>query len=179
MIIDILLVIFAATGFWLGYTRGIVGTLFSIVSYVIALLLTLAFSPWFVEFLIKGFKMNPTLALILGTISFLFLMMFLIRLAFKRVEKYLNKGKLNTFNKISAGILMMFLSILIFSFLLLPIIQFKVLGEKTLQSSVSLPSLEVISQKTRNVIEELKPLFRRYWDLMQRANEQQNTEVNQ
>jgi hypothetical protein len=73
----------------------------------------------------------------------------------------------------------MFLSILIFSFLLLPIIQFKVLGEKTLQSSVSLPSLEVISQKTRNVIEELKPLFRRYWDLMQRANEQQNTEVNQ
>lgn len=45
MIIDIALLLFALAGFWVGYTKGIVSTLFSILGYIIALLITLKISP--------------------------------------------------------------------------------------------------------------------------------------
>jgi membrane protein required for colicin V production len=54
MVIDILLLVFAAASFWLGYSKGIVSTLFSILGYLIALLITLLFSPWLAGLLIKS-----------------------------------------------------------------------------------------------------------------------------
>ena len=93
MIIDIALLLFALAGFWVGYTKGIVSTLFSILGYIIALLITLKISPWFTDFLISSFNIEKMFALVFGTLFILIVLIFLIRALLKKVTTYLEQSK--------------------------------------------------------------------------------------
>jgi uncharacterized membrane protein required for colicin V production len=175
MLIDILLVIFALAGFWAGYTKGIVSTLFSILGYIIALLITLKISPWFTDFLVSSFKMEKMFALIFGTLALLLLFIFLIRLLLRKVTMYLEKSKISAANKVIAGLIMACMGILFFSLVLWPMNQFGILNENAKTTSISYHVLEGIPDKMRTVIEKLKPLFNRYWDLMQQTIQEGNS----
>lgn len=167
MVIDILLILFALTGFWLGYTKGIVGTLISVASYVAAVLLTLLISPWVMELMIRTLKTERMFALIFGTIGVFILLTFLIRWVVKSLGKRMEKGKLSTLSKVLGGILMVFAGVILYSFILLALDQLNMLGTKMKETSISYSFIEEIPGKARAVIEEFKPLFRRYWELMQ------------
>jgi hypothetical protein len=91
MIIDIGLILFAGAGFWLGYTKGLGQVLFVVVFYTIALLLTLALSPWIMDLIIRWFKADRMFALIFGSIFTMIILVFLLHWMLKSVEKYLKK----------------------------------------------------------------------------------------
>jgi len=175
MIIDILLLLFGLAGFWVGYTKGIVSTLFSIAGYILALLITLKISPWFTDFLIHSFNMDKMFALIFGTLALLLLIIFLIRWLLKKVTTYLEQSKISAANKVIAGLIMTCMGILFFSLLLWPINQFGWLNPEVKQSSVSYEILEAIPGKARTFIEKLKPLFNRYWELMKQTIDEGKT----
>jgi len=172
MLIDISLLIFALAGFWVGYTKGIVSTLFSILGYILALLITLKISPWFTGFLTASFNVDKMFALVFGTLAILIMLIFLIRWLLKRVSAYLEKSKISSANKILAGLLMLCMGVLFFSFMLWPLNQFAMLGEKAKQESISYAVLEGIPDKARHFIGKFKPLFNRYWELMQQTIEE-------
>lgn len=175
MLIDILLIIFALAGFWVGYTKGIVSTLFSILGYIIALLITLKISPWFTDFLVTSLKIEKMFALIFGTLFILILLIFLLRWLLKKVTAYLEQSKISAMNKVIAGLIMVCMGILFFSFVLWPINQYGMLNQQAKQTSISYETLEAIPGKARNFIEKFKPLFNRYWELMQQTIEEGRT----
>jgi membrane protein required for colicin V production len=175
MIIDIALLLFTLAGFWVGYTKGIVSTLFSILGYIIALLITLKISPWFSDFLISSFNIEKMFALIFGTLFILIVLIFLIRWLLKKVTAYLEQSKVSAANKVFAGLIMACMGILFFSLVLWPINQFGMIGDQSKQSSISYETLKGIPVKARNVIEKFKPLFNRYWELMQQTIDEGNS----
>jgi len=175
MIIDIALVLFAAAGFWLGYTKGIVRTLFFVVLYTIAVLLTLALSPLVMDLSIRWFKAGKVFALIFGTIFTLLILIFLLHWLLKSVEKYLTKSKLGAYSKSFGGVIMMLVSMLVFSFLVWGIVQFGWIGTEVKTKSYSYPIVEKVPVGTKNFLEEFKPLFRRYWELMDKTMHEENS----
>lgn len=179
MLIDILLLIFALAGFWVGYTKGIVSTLFSILGYIIALLITLKISPWFTDFLVNSLKIEKMFALIFGTLFLLLIFIFLIRWLLKKVTAYLEQSKISAANKVIAGLIMTCMGILFFSLVLWPMNQFGILNENAKTTSISYHFLEGIPDKMRTVIEKLKPLFNRYWELMQQTIEEGKTKTSE
>ena len=175
MIIDIALLLFALSGFWVGYTKGIVSTLFSILGYIIALLITLKISPWFTDFLISSFNIEKMFALVFGTLFILIVLIFLIRALLKKVTTYLEQSKVSAANKVFAGLIMVCMGILFFSLVLWPINQFGMIGEQAKKSSISYETVEAIPGKARSFIEKFKPLFNRYWELMQQTIDEGKT----
>lgn len=175
MIIDIGLVLFAGLGFWLGYSKGIVRILFVIVLYAIALLLTLALSPWIMDFMIWAFKADRTFALIFGTIFTMLILILLLHWLLKSVEKYLKKSKMGAYSKSLGGVVMMIVSMFLYSFLLWGIVQFNGNNTNTTSKSYSYSVLEKIPVGTNSFFAEFKPLFRRYWELMDKTMKEGNT----
>ena len=97
---------------------------------------------------------------------------FLIRWLLKKVTAYMEKSKISAANKVFAGLIMACLGILFFSFMLWPLNQFGMIGDQGKQSSISYDTLEAIPGKARNFIEKFKPVFNRYWELMQQTIEE-------
>lgn len=166
MIIDIVLVVFALTGFWLGYTKGIVRTLVMVAAYTVAVLVTLKISPWLMEFLVKTFPIGKVFALIFGTIASLVSLIFVVHWVAKKIDTSFQKGRLSGSDKIIGGIIMLIVGVLFYSMMLWPLNQFEMIGEKSKTSSVSYKTLETIPLKTRTFVEGFKPLFNHFWEVM-------------
>jgi membrane protein required for colicin V production len=167
MIIDIVLILFAIAGFYLGYTKGIVRTLIMVVAYTVAVMLTLKISPWLMDFLTGTLHIGKVVALIFGTIAILVALIFLIHWIAKRVDASFKKGTLSGSDKILGGIIMLIVGIIFYSMLLWPINQFGMIGEKSKQTSLSYNALEAMPLKAKSLAEDLKPLFSRFWQLME------------
>jgi len=175
MIIDIALVLFAAAGFWLGYTKGIVRTLLFVVLYTIALLLALTLSHLVMDLSIRWFNADKVFALIFGTIFTLLVLIFLLHWLLKSVEKYLTKSRLGAYSKSFGGVIMMLVSVVVYSFLIWGIVQFGWIGTEVKAKSYSYPIVEKVPVSTKNFFSEFKPLFRRYWELMEKTMNEGNT----
>jgi len=167
MIIDIVLLVFALTGFWLGYTKGIVRTLVMVAAYTFAVLVTLKISPLLMEFLSKTLPIGKVFALIFGTIAILVTLIFLVHWIAKKIDTSFQKGKLSGSDKIIGGIIMLIVGVLFYSMVLWPINQFEMIGEKSKASSISYKTLETIPLKTRTFVEGFKPLFSHFWQVME------------
>ena len=167
MIIDILLVIFALAGFWLGYTRGLIKTIIMVVAYLAALLLTLKISPFIADGLVRLFNIGKLPALIFGTILFLVTLVFLIHKASQRIEKSAQTGQLSKASQIFGGIIQMLMAVLIYSLILWPVNQFGMIGEPSKQKSHSYAALHALPEKAKSLFLALKPVFSRYWELME------------
>ena len=179
MIIDIILLLFVLAGFWLGYVRGIIGTLIMVFAYIAAFLLTLKISPWFAGFLSSTFPIGKMFALIFGTIGLLLLFIFLIHYAAKRINTSFKKGNLTKANKIIGGIIMTCFAVLLYSLLLWPVNQFGWIGDKAKETSMTYSTLAAIPEKSRSFIEKFKPLFSRYWQLMEQTIEESKSDQSQ
>ena len=167
MIIDILLVLFALAGFWLGYSKGLARTLFSIAGYAIAFFATLKLSPWMMDLMISWLKAGKMFALVFGTLLTLFLLILLITWLLKSVENYLKNSRFGGMSKVGGGFVMMMAGILVYGFVFWLITQFGWIGEKTKSTSYTYTLVSKIPSQTGAFIEEFKPLFRRYWELTQ------------
>ncbi len=167
MAIDIILGLFIIGGFWLGYSKGIVATLFAVLEYIVAMLITLGFSPYLSGFLTGNLKMDRMVALILSTFVFFLATLFLIKWLTKKIEASLKKGKLSGSTKIMGGVLMLLVSVFVYSVLLWLVNYYGLINEKIKLASYTYPTLETIPATSKTLILDLKPIFQRYWELIQ------------
>ncbi|MGE5356406.1 MAG: CvpA family protein [Deltaproteobacteria bacterium] len=163
MWIDLIAVIILIYGLYVGYTRGIIKTVFSVVSVFIGILAALKLSPIMISLLEKLFNIHPGINFLLGFgLTFLLVMMG-VRFLGKKIEDVLELAKVNIINKSAGGAVMGMLFLVVFSYILYGTDKLNLLSENAKQRSVSYGFLSTLPQKTEATFVKIKPLFEGFY----------------
>jgi membrane protein required for colicin V production len=162
MLIDILFITTVGYGFFKGFHQGIINTVFSVLSIVIALMAAFKLSPYMTEMLEKGFNIYNPFMFAVGFLVTFFLTKWLLRLASETVTGILEVAHVNILNQvIGAGILA-----LVFSFIFSVLVWFadstRVISDETKALSVSYRLLEPLRQTGFRVLGDAKPMFQNF-----------------
>ena len=166
MYIDLFLGVFIVIGLIQGFSRGIIRTLFAILGLVVGLLAALKFSPYAVNFFEHTLHLDPVLALIIGLLLTFFVIMWGVRWLGKSFEKTLKAIKLNVLNKILGAALFVCLMLVTYSAIIWFLGRTEMISESQKNASRSYPYLEQIPERTGEVVDAVKPVFKGFWDKM-------------
>lgn len=172
MFIDILCAIFIGTGFYLGYSKGIIKSVFGILSILLAILVTLKFSHWMIGLVEKLFHVDPRLHVIIGFVATFLLVAFTIRLLGRGFEKVLESAQINFINQLAGGIVSTLLTIMLFSSIIWFFDRIRLIGPETKSASISYPYLQSVPEHSRWLMEKCKPIFIEFWQKTNEALEQ-------
>jgi len=100
MVIDIIFAVAAAYGFWIGFSRGIIQTIFTILAYVVGLMTAFRFGPQMTQLLESLFSNTNPLMFIAGFVVTFVLTMLFIRLIARGLEGLLQTVNINVINQI-------------------------------------------------------------------------------
>ncbi len=164
MYIDILLGLTLVLGFLYGYSRGIIKTIFSLVSIMVGIIAAMKLSPIVITGLESLMPNNPRLTYILGFILTFVVVIVLIRFIGNKLEKLLKKSGVNFMNKFMGGSVMVVFFGIIYSFIVWFANEARLLSETQKDQSFTYYILEPIPAKARAEFETLKPVFREFWD---------------
>jgi len=166
MFIDIIAIILLTYGFYSGYSRGIIDTIFNILSIFIAVIAALKLSPIVIRFIDSSFDFSQAVNFIVGFVLTFFVVMLGIRFLANQLENLMKAIKLNFINKFAGGMLSAVILVMIFSGALWLTNELTVLPQSIKDDSVTYPILELIPQATIGIFGGLKPLFIDFWDLL-------------
>lgn len=164
MIIDLIAVLLVIWGFYSGYRRGLIKTVFDTLSILIAFLFTMKLSPFTIELVEKTFKLNEGLSFILGIVLTFFAVMIIIRFIGNRLEGFLKAVNINFINKIAGGALLSIVFAVIFSGLLRLSDELHLVSNDEKSKSITYPVLQPLPNTAILVLEQIKPLFSEMWD---------------
>jgi membrane protein required for colicin V production len=164
MLLDLVISIITLLGFYMGYTRGLVRTIFDSLSLIIGIVAALKLSPFTIDILQEIFKISPAITFLIGVVLTFVVIMGLIRLAGQKLEDLLKAASINVINKLLGGVLqaLFFAYLLSLSFWLLN--NLKLISEEAKSASTAYPVMEILPEKGKAVFEKIKPVFRQFWD---------------
>ncbi|MEN0005331.1 MAG: CvpA family protein [Bacteroidota bacterium] len=164
MVIDIIFAIVAGYGFYLGFSKGIIQTIFTILSVTFGLMAGFKFGPQMTKFLETSFNTEHALMFIAGfLLSFVLTMMF-IRLFARGIEGLLQTANINIINQVAGGFLLAGMMILLFSMILWFGDKSHLIDKATKDESISYTYLEEFPSQVWYVGEQVKPIFEEFWD---------------
>lgn len=164
MYIDLVLGILVVIGFFYGYSKGIIKTLFSLLSILLGLIAAMKLSPLTINAMDTVLPNSPRLAYIAGFLLTFIIVIIIIRFIGNKLESILRAVKLNFFNKLSGGAITAVFFIILYSFALWFLNEARLLSEQQKDSSVSYYALEPLPEQARQQFEAVKPVFREFWD---------------
>lgn len=164
MVLDLMFFIFAATGFWLGYNRGIISTVFTVFSYFFGAIIAIKFSDGMTKFLQTTFNDDSALYYIAGLLLSFVLAMFMIRMLARGLENMLKAGNINTINQLFGGLLLSSVLTVFFSFLVRFGNEARMIDPKTKAESMTYEVIEQLPDQAMVVISQVTPLFRQFWN---------------
>ncbi|MEM1217197.1 MAG: CvpA family protein [Bacteroidota bacterium] len=116
MILDIICLVCAAYGFYVGYSRGIIKTVLTAASFLFGVTATAKFSPTVGDMLLGSFPtMGEGFSLLLGMILTFILTLAIFRLVANGLENVLEAVNINFINQIMGGVISMLFLILLYS----------------------------------------------------------------
>jgi len=164
MIIDILFAIAFGYGFLVGFSKGILETVFKIFGYLIGIVAAIKFALPAQRFLEDAFDTeNPTMYLVGLILSFLLTMM-IVRLASNAVEGLLEKANINIVNQIFGGILVASFMVLVYSLLIYFAEASHLISTETQNQSFTYEYLEEFPQQTWTFLSYLKDPVLEFWE---------------
>lgn len=163
MFIDILAAIIISLGFYLGYQRGLIKTIFDTLSLLIGVLAALKLSPWMMDLLTRLFNLNKAFTLILGIALTFLLVMIIIRFIGKKLESILELVNINFVNKIAGGVLQALFFAALLSYAVGFMDKLNVLKEETKTSSATFTTLMQMPAASEKIYNALKPVFSEFW----------------
>lgn len=161
---DIIVVIVLGLGFYLGYQRGIIKTLFDTLSLIVAILAALKLSPVVITIMQKIMSESPKMAYFLGLLLTFVLVLFLVRFVGRKVESILEAAHINFINKIGGGGLQAFFFAYLLSLLIWLVNSVGLMMETTKQTAVTYPFMAAMPEVGKAAIASVKPLFKSFWD---------------
>lgn len=163
MPIDIVFFAVFTYGFWVGYNRGIIGTIFNIAAYVFGVVLAFKVTPTTTNILETLFHSdNPAMFLAAFIVNLVFIM-FVLRQAARGMETAFQAVYLGVINSIAGGALMGAVSIVIYSILIWFLVQVNFLNQATLVESKSYPLLKDLPSQAKQVAMRAKPFAEDIW----------------
>lgn len=169
MYIDIVFAIVLLISFYRGYQKGLIKTVFTVLSILIALIITLKFAPHTIEFCENTLKFGSGLAFISGTVLSFVIVYFGMTMIGNLLEKLIKTIHLNFLNKISGGLLGGMISLIILSFVLSFIDSFQIIPEMHKEASFCYDIMIQIPEITRMNMAKLEPYFQEFWTLARKA----------
>lgn len=163
MIIDVIFLIVAGWGFYQGYSRGIIKTVFTVFSIIFGLMVAFKFSPAATRFVETAFHSNSPLNFIAGFLLSFVLTMIIIRMTAQFFEKTLQAANINAINKVAGGMLLGALYTLVYSLLLWFADQTHIVTPENSKDSLTYQQLRVFPSKMKSVFEYIKPGFQDFW----------------
>jgi len=165
MVIDVITLIVVASGFWFGYSRGIIQTVFRYVSIFFGIMAALRFSPAMTNFLKDTFNSTSPLMFLAGFLLTLVMTMLLLRLVGKGLETLLESVNINFINQILGGVFSAGVSLLFYSALLWFVLNSSVrnVTEATYDSQ-TYPYLKDYPKMVWNMSSEMQPIVQDFWE---------------
>lgn len=164
MVLDLIVLLIVVYGFYLGYRRGLIQTVFDTLSIFIGLLAALKLSPIIINFLQQVIKVSPAIMFILGFIITFFLVLLIIRFIGKKLEDVFKYAKLNVINKASGGLIMGLAFAIMLSFVLMLMGKLQILSSQAKDESITYALLEPLPEKSSAFFDSIKPYFNEFWD---------------
>lgn len=165
MYLDIIALIIILYGFYSGYQRGLIKTVFDTISILVAVLASLKLSPIVIGIIESTFKFSPAINFILGFILTFFIVMLVIRFIGARMEGLLKAVNLNFINKIAGGALMGGVFAVCFSYLMYLGSNLSLINDDTKTASITYPTLSTLPDHSKALFEKVKPIFSDFWAL--------------
>ena len=192
MYIDIALGLVLILGFLYGYSKGLIKTVFSLLSILIGIIAAMKLSPLTISAMDSLLPNNPRLAYIAGFLLTFVIVIILIRFIGTGLEKLFKKAKINFMNKFAGGSITTVFFGILFSFVIWFLNEARLLSEQQKDQSITYLHIEPIPGKARSEFELIKPVFREFWDKtvetfekardtgleIQEKNQDPNQEVN-
>lgn len=164
MVIDALFLIIAGWGFFIGFSRGIIKTVFTFFSVVFGIMAAMKFGPAATRFLETAFDGTSAWLFFAGTLLAFVLTMVIIRMFANGLEGILESANINIINKFMGGMLFGALVTLMYSILLWVGEQAHVVTAKTTDTSMTYSYLEQFPSQMRKVYDIAAPSFKEFWD---------------
>ena len=164
MLLDLIVAIVITIGFYLGYTRGLIKTVFNSLSLLIGILAALKLSPIVMDILESLLKTSPAVSFLLGVIITFLGVMYLIRYASTKFEDLLKVVNINFINKIAGGTLQALFYAYLLSLSLWLVDAMSVLKPEVKEASITYSLLEPLPEKGKTFFMAVKPLFKSFWD---------------
>ena len=178
MILDLITALLISLGFYFGYQRGLIKTIFDTGSLLVAILAALKLSPIAIQFIKNSLNIDPTLAYILGIVLTFLLIIVMVRFIGKKMEDFFKAVNLNFINKISGGLLQALFFAVVLSFAVSLMDKVEMIKDETKVRSYSYTYLEVLPSISQELFIKLKPLFTEFWDATVEAMESVKEKAN-
>ena len=162
MYLDILFIATIGYAFFKGFSQGIINTVFSVLSLIIALMAAFKLSPYMTEMLEKGFNTYNPFMFVVGFLVTFFLVKWGLSFLSEFVTNLLEVAHFNVINQVAgAGIL-----VIVFSFFFSVLVWFAdsahAIPTETKATSISYRFLEPLRESGFKIIGESKPLFQNF-----------------
>lgn len=165
MVIDVLFVIVVAAGFWFGYSRGIIQTVFRMISIVLGLMAALRFSPATTNFLKDTFNEDSPLMFLAGFLLTLVMTMLFLRLVGRGIETLLESVNINIINQMLGGAFSAAVGVLFYSALLWFVLNSSVRDVASATAdSQTYPYLKDYPKTVWNTLTEMQPIITDFWE---------------
>ncbi len=161
--IDVLLLIVAAYGFYLGFSEGIVKAIFAVMSIVLGIVASFKFAPATTRFLETALGSQNPLLFIVGFVLTFFGARFLINTSASVITEMLNWSEAGLVNKILGGTVLTFIFILSYSIMLSFATSVYLVDAKTLRESNTYEFLHDLPKDTKRVFLYITPIFTDFW----------------
>tara|TARA_Y100000385_G_scaffold17658_1_gene17785 strand:+ start:8912 stop:9469 length:558 start_codon:yes stop_codon:yes gene_type:complete len=164
MILDIVVAIILAFGFYVGFQRGLIRTVFDTASLLVGIVAALKLSPIAINLVDSVISGKPAVNFIIGIVLTFVIVMALVRYIGKKLEDLFKAINLNSINKIAGGALQAAFFALLVSLGLYLLDNLKLLEEKTKSESISYTLLEPLPRHSQDVFVKFKPMFKGFWE---------------
>lgn len=169
MWIDISFLVIAGFAFYKGYHAGIIKTVFTIVSILIGLLVSMRFAAEVTAGLQNVFNTQHPLLFLVGFLVTFLGVLWLVRWLARKLEQLLQSIKLNFINELQGGFLYALLATIVLSSTLGLINRAGFIPMEHKEKSLTWPLLETVPEQARIAYTKLKPVFSKFWDDSKKA----------
>ncbi len=164
MVIDIICVLVILYGFYLGFSKGIISTVFTLLSMTFGLMAAFKFAPGMTMFLERTFNSESPLMFLAGFLVSLFVIMVILRMIARGLEGILKSANINVINQFIGGVILSGILVLLYSFLLWFADSGHMLDKTTKAESVTYIYLEQFPGEVRKLGANIQPMFTEFWD---------------
>jgi len=177
MIIDLLCAIVGLYGFWVGYSRGIIKTVLTTISFLFGFMAAAKFSPTVSTMLQDMIEAPGTIMLPAAFLLTFILTLVLFRMLANGLEGMLEAVNVNFINQIAGGGISMFFFVFLYSVLVSFADNSRMIDPDTKQESFSYQILEPLPDYAWTLGKSVWPVFQEFYQYALDVMDQIDTQV--
>ncbi len=166
MVLDIVVALVIAYGFYKGFKSGLIKTVFSVLALLIGIVAALKLSPLVINLLDSIIHVNPAITFLAGFVITFLIVMGLINYIGKKLENVAESAQVGGINKILGGFgLGLFYAVLL-SYAIYFMSKINLVTETQKQQSHTYAYLEPLPEWSQKAGKAVEPIFSDFWNKM-------------